>query len=519
VSSAMRAQQQTQPGSGAFSKRIAGALDSRLAALLAVVTLALILWPLNGMERDYDEGVYWQSLRAMASGHSLFTSVFSSQPPFFLVSLYPFYTLFGQDIAAARFGIAVFSVIGVIAMYWLGRELGGSWVGLAAAALLAIDPLFLHEARTLQAEAPALALEILCIALAVAAMRRTGRARTLLALASGLALALGTLTKLLDIVAIVPITLYLAAPIFATFQSDGGRLRQPTADALRPALRESLAPLGWVVVGGAIGCIAVLLPFAGSFGALWDQVVRFHLAAARVEPAGILHNAKIIAGGMTTLGIPTLLALALALWRRAWRMVPPLLWLGASGLLLLRQAPLFNHHIVLVIPCLALIAALGLTHLPQPTVAQTQRWLTLGFSAVLVICFLVGAGLGVRSAASDAREPNAATLAAVGAIAAFTTPGQPVVADDQYLAALADRSTPPELVDTSSVRIAAKYLTAPQLEAILSRPDTRFVVLATGRLQQTPGFMPWLSANYRKLVDLGDGGAIYERAPSGSPVV
>jgi hypothetical protein len=392
-------------------------------------------------------------------------------------------------------------------------------VGLAAAALLAMDPLFLHEARTLQAEAPALTLEILCVALAVAAMRRSGRARTLLALASGFTLALGTLTKLLDVVAVVPIVLYLAAPVFATFARGDGRLRQPTAEALRPALRETLRPLGWVVGGAIIGCLAVLLPFAGSFGALWDQVVRFHLAAARVEPAGILHNAKIIAGSMKTLGIPALLALGLALWRRAWRMVPPLLWLGASGLFLLRQAPLFDHHIVLVIPCLALIAALGLTLLPQPSGAQTQRWLAPGFSAALVICFLVGAGLGVRSARSDASGPSADTVAAVGAIAAFTTPGQPIVSDDQYLAALADRSTPPELVDTSSVRIAANYLTAPQLEAILSRPDTRFVVLASGRLQQTPGFMPWLATNYRKLVDLGGGRAIYERAPTGSPVV
>jgi hypothetical protein len=274
-----------------------------------------------------------------------------------------------------------------------------------------------------------------------------------------------------------------------------------------------------VVVGALVGGAVVLAPFAGSFGALWDQVVRFHIVAARAEPAGLLHNARIIAGGMKTLGVPALLTLALALWRRAWRMVPPLLWLGASGLLLVRQAPLFDHHIVLVIPCLALIAALGLTLLPRPTGEQAQRWLAPGFSAVLALCLLIGVTLGVRSAWSDARGPSADTAQIVGAIASFTTPGQPIVTDDQYAAALADRSTPPELVDTSSVRIAAKYLTAAQLEAILSRPDTRFVVLASGRLQLTPGFMPWLTANYRELVDLGAGRGIYERAPTGSPIV
>ncbi|MGH2504805.1 MAG: ArnT family glycosyltransferase, partial [Ktedonobacterales bacterium] len=321
MTSAMRAQPQPQSRVASLARLIAGPLEGRLAALLALVTVALILWPLNGLERDYDEGVYWQSLRAMASGHALFSSVFSSQPPFFLVSLYPFYTLFGQSIAAARFGVAFFAIIGVIAMYWLGRALGGHWVGLAAAALLAFDPSFLHEARTLQAEAPAIALEVVAVALALAASRRGAtRDRTLLALASGFALALGVLIKLLDVVALVPIVLYLATPLWPIFSDDAGRVRRPALSEARPLLRAALAPVGWMVAGGVIGCVLVLAPFAGSFGALWQQVVSFHLAAARAEPANLPENLATIAGGMRVLGIPTLLALGLAVWQRAWRL-------------------------------------------------------------------------------------------------------------------------------------------------------------------------------------------------------
>jgi hypothetical protein len=287
-------------------------------------------------------------------------------------------------------------------------------------------------------------------------------------------------------------------------------------------LREALSALGWVGVGGVVGCVAVLAPFAGSLGPLWDQVVWFHLAAARVDPPHLLHNARIILGGMKTIGAPALVALGLVVWRRAWRiawrMAPPLLWLLASALLLDRQAPLFDHHIVLVIPCLALMGALGLSLLPQQP-AQSPRWPGWAVYAALALCLIIGASLGVQSAGQDVRGPNADTAMVVGAIDTFTAPGQQVVSDDQYAAALADRSTPPELVDTSNVRIDTKYLTAAQLEGILSRPDTRFVVLATGRLQRTPDFMPWLAANYRKLVDLGGGRAIYERAPTNSPIV
>src|SRR5262249_60620688 len=116
-----------------------------MRALSAVVLLALLLrlWPLAGLATDYDEGVYLQSLRAMASGQPLFTAIFSSQPPLFLLGLYPLYLLFGQTLVAARLAIALYSMAGVVAMYFAGRAIAGRWTGVFAAALLALDPLYL----------------------------------------------------------------------------------------------------------------------------------------------------------------------------------------------------------------------------------------------------------------------------------------------------------------------------------------------------------------------------------------
>ncbi len=45
--------------------------------------LALQLWLIHAGSRDYDEGVYWQSIRAMVRGEPLFRSIFASQPPAF----------------------------------------------------------------------------------------------------------------------------------------------------------------------------------------------------------------------------------------------------------------------------------------------------------------------------------------------------------------------------------------------------------------------------------------------------
>src|SRR2546425_3168938 len=49
-------------------------------------------------------------------------------------------------------------------------------------------------------------------------------------------------------------------------------------------------------------------------------------------------------------------------------------------------------------------------------------------------------------------------------------PDQWVITDGQFVAGLADRNTPPSLVDTSSVRIASGYVTLAQLEQAASDP-------------------------------------------------
>jgi hypothetical protein len=49
--------------------------------VVLLVALALRAPLLAGGQIDYDEGVYWQSLRSLAAGHQLFASVYSSQPP------------------------------------------------------------------------------------------------------------------------------------------------------------------------------------------------------------------------------------------------------------------------------------------------------------------------------------------------------------------------------------------------------------------------------------------------------
>ncbi|MGZ3675622.1 MAG: hypothetical protein ACXVCO_15055, partial [Ktedonobacterales bacterium] len=99
-----------------------------------------------------------------------------------------------------------------------------------------------------------------------------------------------------------------------------------------------------------------------------------------------------------------------------------------------------------------------------------------------------------------------------------TLPQDQVVTDDQYIAGVADRTVPPQLVDTSQVRIASGYLTAQQLESIITRADARVILFASGRFDGVPGFREWVRENYIQVADFGGGRALYIRQPSGPPI-
>ncbi|HEY4025974.1 MAG TPA: hypothetical protein VGO86_06050 [Candidatus Dormibacteraeota bacterium] len=440
-----------------------------LAAVLAVA--AVLRAPLlAGGQIDYDEGVYWQSLRALAAGHALFASVYSSQPPAFLLLLLPSHLALGGGIAAARLAVLVLALAGIAAAGRIAWILGGPRAGLLAAALLAADPLYFQASVTLQADGPSVALAL--VGLAAAAEARL-RLPLPLAAAAGAALAAAVLVKLLAVAAL------------------------PAALVLLVARPPRFRPLAAAVVGGALAAAALLLPFAGVWPALWAQTVGLHLGA-RALPLGGLDGATLLrglpvavvatAGGLTAFHRAPLLVVTAATWA------------AAAALLLAVQHPLWPHHAVVLTAPLALLGgglALGI---------PVRRSAAVVAGCVLLVAS-VASGLFVRSL----QAPLGADGPVVAALRADTTPADLVITDDQFAAALADRSTPPELVDTSFVRVQSGGLTTAQVEAIAARPGVRAVLLATDRLSALPGLPAWLAQRYPHVLDLGGGRTLYTR--------
>ena len=206
--------------------------------VLFAIAIAMRLYNLGlPFDRDsYDEGVYWQSLRAMGAGHALYSDIFYSQPPFFLLSTYPIYALFGASLWSARLGVAVVSLFGLAGALLLGKALGGRLGALAALLLAVVDPLFLAQSQTIQAEASSVAFSFLAIGLALYWWKYpTGRRGLLLAILTGVTVALSIMCKLLGVALLVPVLLLMVARLWWGAVGKHGEEKRSEAKGTRAA--------------------------------------------------------------------------------------------------------------------------------------------------------------------------------------------------------------------------------------------------------------------------------------------
>jgi 4-amino-4-deoxy-L-arabinose transferase-like glycosyltransferase len=453
--------------------------------------VALRLPLLGGGQIDYDEGVYWESLRSLSAGHPLFSSVYSSQQPAFLPLLAPFFAL-GHSLPAARAGVLFFFVVALLAGYVTAHALLGPRAALATLVVLAVDPLLLRQSVALQADGPAVALGMLGLAL-IALASRAGAATTrrddVLRVAGGAALALAVLVKLLAVVFLVP-------AIFVLFLA-------PNASS-RPPWRTAAQQTAWVALGAVLGAAAVLLPVADRLRLAWSQSVGGHLSARTLREGGLTHDMALALARESPFYLAALLGVVLLL-RRAPRLgAVPAAWAVAVAALAIVQHPLWPHHLVVATPLAALaIATLAAHAWRRPTATRMA-------SAAALACLVV-AGLATGLPSLDTPFTADTHPDAVAALRRLTRPGDRILSDDPFAVAAADRETPPELVDTSFVRIDSEPLTARGIEAIAQRDDVAAVYVGTGRLPHIEGLLDWVRAHYPHATRLRDGTVVYTR--------
>jgi hypothetical protein len=454
--------------------------------LLVLLTLAIPTRVLNleAFAGKFDEGIRGTQLMLMAAGYRPFREIFASQGPLSLDIFYPTYMLFGQTMGAARLAPALFSVVGIVVAAWAARYAGGLVAGAGAGLLLTISPIFLKNSRLALVEVPALVPAMAAVGCALAYGR--GGDRRWLA-GAGVLMAVSLAIKPMAAPALAPIGLAIL-------------LRGPG----RP--KEWLT--GGLLFGGMLVAVLALIVLAVGPTGVYDQMIRFRMASRAVEGWSMKENWAAISGEMADeqLVLPVLAGVAgLLLLLTRWRLgVPLVAWAVASLGLLLVYSPLQFKHAVILLPPLTILIGVGaggawqlwesrragarLLWIIPVAVLLLGAWYAVSLPRILDLDRRLVAGMPETRPESFDDE--------IRLLGSLTAPSEFVIVDEPSVAFGSRRLVPPNLVDTSMVRIRSRSLDADDVIAAAQQSDVRALFLFSDGLRSLKPFSTWVDDEY-----------------------
>lgn len=465
----------------------AGVLAGRLGLIvLLAVAIPSRLLNLEQFAGKFDEGIRGTQLMLMAAGYRPFREIFASQGPLSLDVFYPTYALFGQTLGAARLAPALFSIVGIVVAAWTARHAGGLVAGAVTGPLLTLSPIFLKNSRLALVEVPALVPAIGAVGAALA-YGRSGDRRWLVGAGALMALAL----------AIKPIVAPALVPIGLAILLRGGA---PWRDRgwLRAGLVFSLALLT---------VLAAIVIVVGP-GGVYDQMIRFRLASRQVEGWSLKENWAAISGEIADeqLVLPAAaIAIGLVLLACRPRVGVPLVgWAVASLGLLLVYTPLQFKHAVVLIPPMALLIGVGAgeawQHWERRAAGPRLPWLPLAVVLAFGAWYLVSLprilDLDGRLVAGMPESRPESFDDEIRLLATITGPSDFVIVDEPSVAFGSRRLVPPNLVDTSMVRIRSRSLDADDVIAAAEQHDVRALFLFSDGLRTLKPFSEWVDREY-----------------------
>jgi hypothetical protein len=199
---------------------------------------------------------------------------------------------------------------------------------------------------------------------------------------------------------------------------------------------------------------------------------------------------------------------------------------------LLIQHPLFTHHVVALIPPLALAAGIGVGALwklgrrlqfrelqvREASVRSNDYGWAMGIAlcsaSIILFAAVCRGGLAGRT---DQQwilaywRPPAADLDVAAELARLTGKADFILTDAPGIAFWSGREVPPWLADTSLKRIDNHYLATAEVKSEVERYQVKAVLLWTGRLDRLPGLTAWLEQTFPTRRRYGAQGVLYLR--------
>jgi len=437
---------------------------------IAFVLLLLAFHPFRDVfQFDPDEGNNVIKALMVDRGYHLYSEVWNDQPPLFTYMLVGWFRLFGWDVEAARLLVLVCAALLVAATYDLLRVTWGHRAALCGAALLPCSSLFVRLSVSIMLGLPAVMLAVVSL-WALCRWWRSGR--WVWVSASGAAFALSVLTKLF--------TAFLAPLLGAAVLIVALR----RADAGRRWWRALLPPLVWSAALAAVALLIVALTVPlGSLDQLYEPHVK---ARAELQGATFL---KQFAGDLQrdwAIGVLAVLGCAWTAARRRWLLAVMPLWGALAFALLIRHAPLWYHHYLLLsVPaCLLAGIAAGETFsrgwIPRRSSATCLGSAARVAGAVLIVSVLVGLVRNPpgRGNLTERRDQADRERFVVSLMRAYQPHVSLALVDMQMFAFAAGYPVPPNLTVTSVKRFVTGNLTVADVLRELRERQPGLVVVS-----------------------------------------
>lgn len=438
-------------------------MKGKIFLILTLIFLSVVFFTqfklINRPVTENDEGIYLTSFLLVNKGYPAYKKTYFSQPPGFLLSVYPGFILFGKTLQAARLTISLWSFIGLLTILWLGFELKSKWSGLLAIGLLLIIPTYYNQALTFQSDILITTFSLISLVALIKFIRNHYIPWFII---SAVFLNLSLWTKF-DITFIPSFILI----IFFAFKEKKISFKNII----------NLLIIFFIVSVGFF--ILLILPFGIREVFNNSILLRFQAAETSSKSFLLVDYLKndVILLSIIVAGFVLSLSKIREL-NNSQKII--FVWSTFISILLIFYKPLFSHHLaILVVPTVLLFSQVIGHYLINKYLFRSMIVIILAISLSMRIYLTTG---------SPTKLVDENRQRAIKIIKEYANPDDLVISDEEILSGLSGRLPPPELSDISYVRIRSNNLTPEEFKKIIDKYKPKLIIPWNGRLGSIKNF-------------------------------
>jgi len=422
------------------------------------------------LDRLTDSDLYLTTAMLVYKGFPLYKEVFCSQPPLIIWLILLAFRLFGMTSFAGGLVGVSFSILGIVGVFLIAKEISGWRAGLVAALLLSFSPYYLWLSRSASNEIIFCALSMVAVYPFLVYLRN-GDHRWLCG--SGFIFGLCILAKFFAFFPLILVAAYLA------WKRDARGICFFAISAVLPLL--SLLTV--------------------DFRAMVDNTIIYQLKKPPHTWWTKLHVTQEFLVSDPSLMLAGFVGILYAFRRRDWRLWFVPLWFLIFFVGLILQSEFWFHYLINVLPPLAVLAGfiLDQTLFKHPPKA-------------IGIIVLIGLVLGASTVANQDYHyiysfprvygPYSDTYSTATLVQSLTSPDDFIISGDLLIPFLSNRPIPPFLTDISWARIQMGLVSSAMLIQACQAYDIR-VVVKCGRIDYFSDFIKYLHVHYERVAVIG----------------